>query len=339
MDICGEVSDEEIIDSTEELKPLKDILEGRKVEDFAEIVKHQKAPVADRLDKIPVQIDEAERAKPDESEMQFDEGQRQFVISMIERKTQELNDITGGVKVTKLRADLEIHKKELNSLTTTPVGSSREEMIVKQEISQLGFENKNKQREIEQCERWSKEADENIEKDKQDGKQLEMKWQSVMDVVFTDDVCPTCGQKLPPDKLEEHKHKFNIDKSNQLDAIEKQLEALKRKIQFDKGEKEKNEDKIRSLKADVEENDKKMKSLADELRKVSAKKDEERAKEVAFLQERIEVLKSEIDKASNANDADKIRVEISELENEKNSYDEKVAMKQCMRDSARESMT
>ena len=60
--MAGAVSEEEIFAQNPELLPLRDALQGRRVEDFKRIQERQRAALSKELDGLPARIDEASRA-------------------------------------------------------------------------------------------------------------------------------------------------------------------------------------------------------------------------------------------------------------------------------------
>lgn len=61
MEICGEVSDEDIINRNKNLKPLLDMLTGKTVDDLKKIIASKRKAIKDELDMIPARIDELVR--------------------------------------------------------------------------------------------------------------------------------------------------------------------------------------------------------------------------------------------------------------------------------------
>ena len=61
LDICGDVSDADIIAGSEKLKALPGILNGKDAEEYGQHLKEQRKKVNEQLNKIPVQIEENSR--------------------------------------------------------------------------------------------------------------------------------------------------------------------------------------------------------------------------------------------------------------------------------------
>jgi len=60
--LCGDVSDEQVIAGNAELLPLRDVLQGRKIEEHKRIVAARRKEINDQLATIPARIDETARA-------------------------------------------------------------------------------------------------------------------------------------------------------------------------------------------------------------------------------------------------------------------------------------
>ena len=65
LEMCGDISDEDVIASHDELRRLAELLEGRTVDDHRKVVAAKKTAINKELDIIPVRIDEAMRNKPE----------------------------------------------------------------------------------------------------------------------------------------------------------------------------------------------------------------------------------------------------------------------------------
>ncbi|MFS8541373.1 MAG: recombinase RecF, partial [Tissierellales bacterium] len=57
LEIAGEVTDQEVINSKSELSKLNDFLSGKSIEDMKKIIASRKKHINDELEKIPVRID------------------------------------------------------------------------------------------------------------------------------------------------------------------------------------------------------------------------------------------------------------------------------------------
>src|SRR5574343_527954 len=62
LDMCGDVSDADVIDSDKELEPLRAILATRPLDDHKKLLTERRKKINEELKAIPTRIDEAERS-------------------------------------------------------------------------------------------------------------------------------------------------------------------------------------------------------------------------------------------------------------------------------------
>ena len=106
LEICGDISDEDVIASNTALAKLNDLLNGKSLEDMKKIIASKKKHINDELEKIPVRIDEINKMMPDTT---VDiEKMRQHVaqieVEMDERQQQKINVKNGASVLDKQRA-------------------------------------------------------------------------------------------------------------------------------------------------------------------------------------------------------------------------------------------
>jgi DNA repair exonuclease SbcCD ATPase subunit len=64
LDICGDITTDEVISSNTELYRLQEILNGRSIEDHRKVIAARRTEINKELEKIPVRIDEIQRTLP-----------------------------------------------------------------------------------------------------------------------------------------------------------------------------------------------------------------------------------------------------------------------------------
>src|SRR5690606_25556240 len=64
LEVCGDISDQEVIESNEKLARLSEILERHSLDDYRKIIRERRKKINDELEKIPVRIDEVRRSLP-----------------------------------------------------------------------------------------------------------------------------------------------------------------------------------------------------------------------------------------------------------------------------------
>lgn len=326
MDICGDIPDADILQSSEELQELIPLLEDRTVDDYKEIVKHRIAPVSDELKKIPVQIDEAERAKPSADELEYDEGQYQYLVNLLNEKENELSDIRHGEAITKAKTRLAELNKQLQ-VAQKPFDESTSEHAKK--IVNNNYEVYLLNQSINDFKSMISKVDSDIKINTIERQKLSREWDEVFSKEFTGNICPTCKRELPEDEVEAHKNEFNIKKASDLDVIEEklnvfksQLADLKKKQDEYNVEIRKHTESIEKYNLDSAQEDKK---LVEERNAYNAEQD----KKVAKLKEEISQVESEINniESNSAEMVENLEATIAGLKDEKNAIDTKIANK------------
>lgn len=221
LEVCGDVTDEYVMQSFDEFKGLLDILDGHTFEEYRAIVKAEKKKINDELKTLPARIDEAEKSKPetvgsvdDAKKIISDLEQEKAEISKKIASLSEVAEIEINAKITKLKADKMAAEMAHNS-TEKEKNADIEKQIdeleekrksIKRQIVELQIE-------IDSKKRTKKNAE-------QERERLISHWQTVNAEQWTGDtICPTCGQELPPEQVEDAKKKFNLEKSKRLEQI------------------------------------------------------------------------------------------------------------------------
>lgn len=229
LEVCGSVSDDEVIASNEELAMLPAILGGRSIDDHRKVIAARRAEINKELDKIPVRIDEVQRSMPDTNGL--DEQSIQQQISALKEQinnkdAEEFRIRSGGelaVKEKKLReieAELLEIRNQLQTGTLEKVSVKQKEVsVLKSQYSELNQEISDKH--------WTIERNSKRIGDYQaEACRLRQQWHEVNSEVFEhhlDTNCPTCGQALPEDQIQVAHQKaladFNRRKAERLEQI------------------------------------------------------------------------------------------------------------------------
>lgn len=281
LQVCGDVSDEEVIASKKALDGLSKILGNRTIEQQRKIIQCRLSEINKELQKIPVRIDEAKLNLPDISDITNEKELPNDIAKLrkeIKEKQEELAQARAGGQVAEktkeLRAIeaqiLDLKNKHKQSLDEKVGNKSRELSYTQSEIYKLKAYINAKNDTIKYNETSIKSLDEKIEK-------LRNEWYEENGKVFEQgqaaflklDTCPTCGQPLPQERLQEAREKaraqFNKVKSEKLEAISTEGK------------------KIKDMKAAMEEN---LAYVRSELEKATA--------EIADLEKKEAALKEEI---------------------------------------------
>ena len=224
LEMCGDISDEDVIASHDELKILTDILSGHSVNDHRKVVASKKATINKELDMLPVRIDEALRGKPevtanpevlrinidtlnaDIEKLENDKALLQNGHSLVDKRA-ELKTVQRKImaRETELQMD---HKKQL-AIKSNEYGS------VLAEINRLTAKIEDTKRRIDESATTINLIQGLIE-------ELTIQRSQINAETFVadiDDHCPTCGQKLPAEQIQNAYAKaeanHNLKKSKQ----------------------------------------------------------------------------------------------------------------------------
>jgi DNA repair exonuclease SbcCD ATPase subunit len=229
LQVCGDISDDDVIASSRELAKLPSILNGRNIEDHRKVIAARRAEINKELDKIPVRIDEVQRSMPDTSSLNEESLQQNIttLTEQIDSKEAELFRIRSGgeivVKEKRLReieGELLEIKNQLQAGTLEKVGTKRQEVsALKGDYDELVRQVRDKSRTIERNKQWIVERQAEADR-------LRQQWHEVNGEMFErhhDTDCPTCGQALPEEKIQAVHQKdqadFNRRKAERLEQI------------------------------------------------------------------------------------------------------------------------
>jgi len=258
LEICGGLPDEEVIASNPSLKALAEVLKTRDIEEYRKALQAKKSKINKELEMIPVRIDEVYRNIPDVSNIDVEWLNRQltYLTNQLEDKQAELSRIKNGGEV----AEIEKQLRELQSEILRIKNDSQSEKL--QQISDqrlLVLENKTELQSIisnlqdkERRFAQGREVYEEYQKQIEDLRN-EFKKVNAETLVFEQqEVCPTCGQPMPVERLVEAKEKalaeFNQNKVKRLEEIRAKGQALSQRAKLMEEELQEYEREIEKLK-------------------------------------------------------------------------------------------
>lgn len=329
LQICGDVSEEDVFQSNDELKALPLILKGKKIEDHRKIIAARRKEINDELERIPVRIDEIQKSIP-EGEVDVIALSKQ--VDEIEHSIDEnktlISNIKNGKSILEKERDLQQIENDLVNMKREYESDSLEKMYQMQ--AKLREEQSNVQvfkRKLSDHSQAIEHANRQMElQDNYRNKLLE-DWKQVKSLSFAHKdkcECPTCGQDLPEEQVEAVRTKaleqFNLDKSKKLDEINDQGNEIKEKKIKIQIEIEKNQHEVDKFTLQVSEKEEQVSKLTEQMKQLEgAVKDvSESADYQAKLTEKLKVV-SEIQnlKEGMQESIQSVETEISDLKSKK----------------------
>lgn len=240
LEMCGDISDKDVIAEYSELKALTDILSGHSVDDHRKVVAAKKTAINKELDMIPVRIDEALRGKP------TIDTPRDVLIQDISLATTTLETLeadkallVNGHTVVDTRAELrDVQRRLMARESELQIEYKKQSALKSNEYDMVVSELNNLSSKVENTKHRLDTSNRDIQRIESVIDELMHQRQQVNEDAFVmdiDEACPTCGQKLPAEQIqaarEKAETKFNLRKSKQLEELNQSIELKQQDIE------------------------------------------------------------------------------------------------------------
>lgn len=240
LEMCGDISDEDVIAEYSELKALTDILSGHSVDDHRKVVAAKKTAINKELDMIPVRIDEALRGKP------TIDTPRDVLIQEISLATTTLETLeadkallVNGHAVVDTRAELrDVQRRLMARESELQMEYKKQSALKSNEYDMVVSELNNLSSKVESTKHRLDTSNRDIQCIESVIDELMHQRQQVNEDAFVmdiDEACPTCGQKLPAEQIqaarEKAETKFNLRKSKKLEELNQSIELKQQDIE------------------------------------------------------------------------------------------------------------
>lgn len=229
LEMCGDVDDESVINSRDDLKRLAQLLNGHTVEEQKKIVAAKKTAINKELDMIPVRIDEAVRNKPeiasDKTKLTQD---IQVIMNGIDELEKEKAIINNGFEATEKHSKMREINRQLEARRSEVLSDYKKDkqaLRSKYELSLMQL----KSLEAERDRYYDRHNDLNKDIDLENKRieKLQDEFNSFNGQEFDTVNCPTCGQPYPEEKRAELETIFNTQKSTNLEEWQKLIDSAK----------------------------------------------------------------------------------------------------------------
>lgn len=318
LDVCGDVTFDDVIESNDELEDLPEILGGKDIEDYQAEVKSKKKKINKKLDSIPERIDELELGKND---VPLSEDELEDRISGIDDKISELQQKKARLEegnVGDIKESLATVKNNISDLKSA-LSEEGQGLVQKkrEKLSEAKSKRADVIRENDRVTDRIETLENKVEVLNEEREDLREKFYEVKEEEWEPEegetVCPTCGQELPEEQVEEARQKaqgeFNQEKSEKLEQI--QRKGKKKASEVEKLEEEL--DKLKEKREDVTYQMNQLKTKVEHLEvglKQAKKKAEEfESPKLEKLQEKKESLEKQLDQKKEIANKETARVE------------------------------
>lgn len=240
LEICGNVSDLEIMESDRELRELSEITNGKPVDEYKKIIKARKQEINKKLELIPARIDEATKAIPtnlptDTIEV-LKERANGLRKAIAEEEQNKAAILAGSGKQASIRAEIaELsaqlsearakYNENLRVINDAALGKVQE---IRKRLADAECELQQNTRTVEEAKRKTSDIKAKREHIMSSYKEMQNEYDELEQEQFDDNsaFCDKCGQALPADKVSELKARFNESKSNRLVKIKQSMSDL-----------------------------------------------------------------------------------------------------------------
>lgn len=334
LEVAGDITDEEVISSDKRLERLAEVLTDRTItiKEHRKMIRAQQKQINEELEKIPVRIDEVYKSLP---AIDIDQAAVEKNLSELRKQKQEkekeLLRVESGGEV----ADKEKRLAELETelLKVRNQLSSQNEERVQELLSEIN-RSRNKIGEtdskIQGSENFIKTNNSMLEILEKRRQELRTKWFEVNEQqTDVKDTCPTCGQCLPPEQVEEAVKKANLEKAKKLEDITREGKVVAGEIEGLKQKNAEMEQAIEKLKAEREALQEQYQKLDTELITLNQANEAYREdKQYKSILAEIDALKTEIQqiKANKIDSIEAVKKEIRDLENKILIEEQRLAM-------------
>lgn len=278
LEMCGDISDKDVIAEYSELKALTDILSGHSVDDHRKVVAAKKTAINKELDMIPVRVDEALRGKP------TIDTPRDVLIQEISLATTTLETLeadkallVNGHAVVDTRAELrDVQRRLMARESELQMEYKKQSALKSNEYDMVVSELNNLSSKVENTKHRLDTSNRDIQRIESVIDELMHQRQQVNEDAFVmdiDEACPTCGQKLPAEQIqaarEKAETKFNLRKSKQLEEINQSIELKQQDIENIK-KRDAGLEPIETLEALIKAKELVKQTITDEIRQLTA---------------------------------------------------------------------
>ena len=238
MEICGDVTDADVIASSGDLAPLADILANRSFDSHRMVVAERRKKINKELETIPVRVDEVDRCMPDLSGLNMEEleiGKAELLAALAGLKKKK-DDIFSGAETAELRRQRSEIQTKISDLDRAAVSSLHDALAVaRKKRDDLAAANNQARNAISGYQDQAKRLHVQVEIYERNISVYRQQWFDAAKNV--EPICPACGQGIPEEKISEaikaekaRLNEWGKKEASTRDEIKGEIAALNMKI-------------------------------------------------------------------------------------------------------------
>ncbi len=261
LGLIEDIGKDEVLKENEDLKKLP--LDKYTIDEIKAMAKDSAKKINKDIESIPARIDELEKSKVGEIDFDSLEFRKNFVTPAIKEIDEKL-------------ADVSTSSEEIKEITSKISNLEQEKSKIKTnfeiENHKISSKNKNTLEEKEKDEKELQEINDTVARLAENIDYYRTEWVKINSSKYDGDFkCPTCGHDLEEHQIDEIISKFNLDKSEKLEIIEKEAARMTARIEDYKKRIEEIRSKKYELLEEIELDEAKIKALDDEINTLKEK--------------------------------------------------------------------
>lgn len=241
LEVCGDVSDGDVVASDPKLADLEAVLARRSLDDHRKVVAARRREINDQIERLPVRIDEVRRGLPELPEPDEDALRARLTAARAERSEAEAarQRIESGGEVAERTKRLREVEAEIASARGR-AGEEREGRLeeLRRAASAAETELDTARREVEAERRAVERASQDVSAARGEQSSCSERRADIQAETFEHDepdTCAACGQALPAERVEAARERaleaFNRDRAERLRSIDDRIRGAEQRAE------------------------------------------------------------------------------------------------------------
>lgn len=229
FDMAGVMNDHQIMATDARFEPLLQSMGKLSLDDFKKKLMAEKKTLVGAKTDIPARISECQKTVDDIVGLDFAgaKEEAQKLSAELDSMNEQLISVEKGntaeqksLEIRRIEIDIDALEKENRLFREAQTKGSADIYALNSQLAMLTMTIDNKKRQLQREETYIKEQDDNI-------RAYRARWIDLNGEIFSDSNCPTCGQQLPPERLQASIEQFEQSKKKRLSQLEEIAASFK----------------------------------------------------------------------------------------------------------------